>query len=334
MSELLIGIIHPFQALYKLIRILPVLSWGVSASLVGMGFAYSFNPGISWLDYGLIVLVIVLVHGAASHAYNDREDWLSGTDVASPGILSGGSGVIRRGFLGLDELSIIGRAALGLAGLIFAYFLWKMGPVFLLIPVVAVWSALAYTCPPLRLSYHPWTGEWLCAFPALFTCVAGTFYVLTGTIRPAAIMGGIIHALLAMSLLMHHHISDISSDLQASPRKLTTVARVALSLGLSRTPLVAFSYSALALLLSIAAALFLNPVFSISVLVSLGCMTASLKTNPADILSITGQEYWFYRLIIGDAVVKAGWLILRHSPSGISSVLSGLLSWSHACLAR
>src|SRR5665647_713696 len=263
------------KALYTLIRVVPVLSWGISSSLVGLGFAYTENKNISWITYSLILLLITLIHGVVSHAYNDREDWLSGTDQQSPGILSGGSGVVAQGQYSPGDLLWVGRAALLLVLLIAGYFLWRFGPTILILLAVAVWSALAYSCAPLRLAYHPLTGEWLCAFPAVFASVVGTFYVLTGTLKPVVLVAGGIHALLAIGLLMHHHISDISSDLQATPCKLTTVALVGSTLGMQSTPLVELLYFLLALLLGVVGGIFFHPVFWITVPTALGCMAAA-----------------------------------------------------------
>lgn len=297
------------KALYTLIRVVPVLSWGISSSLVGLGFAYTENKNISWITYSLILLLITLIHGVVSHAYNDREDWLSGTDQQSPGILSGGSGVVAQGQYSPGDLLWVGRAALLLVLLIAGYFLWRFGPTILILLAVAVWSALAYSCAPLRLAYHPLTGEWLCAFPAVFASVVGTFYVLTGTLKPVVLVAGGIHALLAIGLLMHHHISDISSDLQATPCKLTTVALVGSTLGMQSTPLVELLYFLLALLLGVVGGIFFHPVFWITVPTALGCMAAALTTIPEDIISITNKEYLLYWLIISDAVVKMLWLV-------------------------
>lgn len=305
MTEIIVyAVPQRLRALYTLIRVVPVLSWGISSSLVGLGFSYNMNNRISWLDYSLILLLIILIHGVFSHALNDREDWLSGTDQLSPGILSGGSGVIAQGQYSLEELLWIGRSALLLALLITGYFLWSFGPSLLIVLAVAVWSALAYSCTPLRLAYHPLTGEWLCAFPAVFACTVGTFYVLTNTLKPVVLIAGGIHALLAIGLLMHHHISDISSDLQANPCKLTTVALVGSSMGMNRTPIVELLYFLLALLMGVLGGLSFHPVFWITVPVALGCMVVALTTIPEDIISITNKEYLLYWLIIGDAVIK------------------------------
>ena len=69
MTELIIhSIPQRLKALYTLIRLLPTLSWGITSSLLGLGFAYAMDYKIRWFDYGLILLFIVLVHGVLSHA--------------------------------------------------------------------------------------------------------------------------------------------------------------------------------------------------------------------------------------------------------------------------
>lgn len=315
MKELIVlSIPQQFKALYKLTRILPVLSWGITSSLVGLGFAYAIDHNIQWSDYGLILILILLIHGIISHAFNDREDWLSGTDQLSPRILSGGSGVVAHGQYTLEELSAIGKAALLMACIIAFYFIWQAGLPVLILLAMAFWSAIAYSCAPLRLSYHPLAGEWLCGFPAVCGCAVGTFYVLTHSFNGIVLLAGSIHALLSIGLLMHHHLSDISSDLQSTPLKLTTVALVGITLGMAKTPLVEFVYFLLALSAGVAGALFFHPVFWVTVLAALGCIGVALTTDPKDIISITTQEYLLYGLIIGNAVIKTSLLFYWYFP--------------------
>jgi len=300
------------KALYTLIRIFPTLSWGISSSFLGLGFAYTVDSQIRWFDYGLILLFIVLVHGVLAHAYNDREDWLSGTDQLSPGILSGGSGVVGSSQYTLVELSLIGKIAFLLSCMIAIYFLWRVGPSILILLAIAFWSAIAYSCAPLRLAYHPFAGEWLCGFPAVLGCAVGTYFVLTNTVHGAVVIAGSIHALLAIGLLMHHHLSDISSDLQAVPPKLTTVALVSIKLGMRRTPYVELAYFLLALIMGVLGCIFFHPVFWVTIPTTLGCMGIALTTNPEDIIGVAKRQYWIYGLIIGDAVIKTALLFYLH----------------------
>ncbi|HWP96998.1 MAG TPA: prenyltransferase [Syntrophomonadaceae bacterium] len=299
------------KTILNLIRIIPVLCWGISSSLVGLGFAYTSHTKIVWLDYVLVVLLIILIHGLISHVYNDREDWLSGTDPLSPKLLSGGSKVIARKYCSLRELTRIGRYTFLPVFVVTLYFFCTRGPSALFFLAIAIWSALAYSCSPFRLSYYPLTGEWLCAFPAVLACTTGTFYALTGTVQEAVIIGGVIHALLAIGLLMHHHISDIDNDLQALPRKITTVAWVSLTLGIGTTPVVELIYFFLALLMGTVGGLLFHPVLWITVPFSLVCMGVAFLTDPLEIMNITNKEYLLYVLIIGDAVTKTAILFYQ-----------------------
>lgn len=297
-------------AICRLIRFLPVLALGICSGLLGLGFAWQRNHNADWMTFALINLLVILIHGIISHAYNDREDWLSGTDQQSPGILSGGSGVIKEGRFSLEELLQAGRwASLGVL-VIGCYFWWRFGIIVIILLAVAVWSAMAYSCAPLRLAYYPLSGEWLCAFPALLAGVAGTYYLLTFDLQPAVLMAGAIHAWLAMGLLMHNHISDVSSDLTAQPRKLTTVALVAAKTGMRNTPLVEVVYFFLALLLGIWGGINYHRVLWITVPSALGCISAALTTRPEDMASITGRQYLIYGFIIGDVVLKTLYLLL------------------------
>lgn len=301
-------IAHKLKAIFTLIRFLPTLSWGIASSLLGLGFAYTANGYVHWTDYGLILVFILLVHGVSSHAYNDREDWLSGTDPLSPGILSGGTGVIARSQFTLRELSLIGKSSLMMAFLIAGYFAYRIGPSILLFLAIAFWAATAYSIPPLRLAYRPFAGEWLCGFPAVAGCAVGTFYVLGGTINGLVLNAGAIHALLAIGLLMHHHLSDISSDLQAVPQKITTVALISLKLGLRKTPWVESAYFLMALVLGVLGGILFHPVFWVTVVTALGCVAVAFTTDPEDMVGLAQRQYLIYGWIIGDAVIKTGLL--------------------------
>lgn len=301
-------VIERLKGLYQIIRIAPVLSWGISSSLVGLGCAYALTGSIRWADYILILLLITIIHGVVSHAFNDREDWLSGTDRLTRGILSGGSRVIARGLYNTEELSSLGRKALVIT-VVGALFLAKAGPGIVVFLALGIWAALAYTCPPFRLAYRPLVGEWLCGVPAVLACATGTYYVLTGGIHPLAVAGGAIHALLAIGLLMHHHLADITGDLQALPHKLTTVAFTSVTLGIDRAPWVELVYFTLALVTGLAAGWLLHPVFWLGIPFALGCMAVALATQPLDTQDITCKEYYLYWLVTGDAVAKAVFLM-------------------------
>lgn len=224
--------------LARLVRAVAVTSWVGGAIIVGLGAALgplgralpatagqaAAARGISSLDVALIVAAGLFLQGLAAHAFNDREDWRSGTDQASPGLLTGGSRVVPRRLLDATQLTWTGRTSLTLAALIALYFTWHTGPGALLLWLVAAWAVTAYSLPPLRLAYRPFLGEWLAAWPAMTAAAAGTFYLLTGRFSPVVLAAGGIHGLFCLGWLMHHHLPDIPADLAAEPVKLTTPA--------------------------------------------------------------------------------------------------------------
>ncbi len=227
-----VGMRWRVAGLLVLVRWIPVASWiggsiaiGLGAALGRLGRAMAKEQtGVSGWDVALIVLAGVLLQGLAAHAFNDREDWRSGTDPASPGRLSGGSKAVPRGLLGPGQLAWTGLAAVAAGALPALHFTWRTGPGALILWLIAAWAAGSYSLPPLRLSYRPLLGEWLAAWPAVVAATAGTFYLLTGGLLGPVVVAGAVHGLFCLAWLMQHHLADIPADLAANPVKLTTPA--------------------------------------------------------------------------------------------------------------
>lgn len=215
------------KGLWMLVRIIPVSSWSLSAILLGTSIVVS---DIGWREVNrfhliLIVLSAFLLQGIIAHAFNDLKDWESGTDLYSPGILSGGSGVIRELFFDQEELTTLARCSILLVIMIAFYFVLILGLSVAIFCIIGLFAAIAYSCPPLRLAYRPWAGEWFCAWPAMVACTAGTSYVLSGGgWYLESFILGMLHATFCITWLMLHHIPDVEADLRAKPVKWTTVA--------------------------------------------------------------------------------------------------------------
>lgn len=291
------------KGIYTLTRFLPTISWGISASIIGLAFAIKANRAdIDWFSFFLLLVNIILFHGIASHAINDLEDWRTGTDQLSPGIYSGGSKVISKKLLRPDQLVEITLVSLLLGFIITIYLALKFGFIILLFLFIALWSSIAYTQPPLRLSYKPLLGEWLAGFPAIVAVTLLTYYVLQGGLTVAVLIAGVAHAILAIGLLMVHHIADVQSDLQASPAKVTTVAYVANRFGLHKGRLVATAYFALVIPLSIIGS-FWQPALILSFLWALPCVVISYQVNVLSIADITRKESYIFALVITHALI-------------------------------
>ena len=75
----------------------------------------------------------------------------------------------------------------------------------------SIWSATVIPVP-LTPILPPIGWRMVMRLSAVAAC-AGYFYVLTEP-QPAVLAAGAIHGLLAIGLLMHHHLSDIPADLR------------------------------------------------------------------------------------------------------------------------
>ncbi len=281
--------------LLRLMRMMPVIASTICSFALGIGLALgtigpeSLNLRNLWY-VTLIVVAGLTLHSITGHAYNDLQDWRSGTDKFSPGILSGGAGVIEDGLL--DERKLLLAALLGILPPVLAslYFINLRGYYVLFFLLTGMWASLAYSMPPLRLSYRPLLGEWLALFPGFLACAAGSFYILTGNLNWKIVTAGIIHGLLTLGWIMQHHLPDIGADLKAIPTKLTTPAFVYITWGAGGSRLVPVAYFILAALAGVAGGFFFKPIFYLTIIPSSFCAYLAVTTDLFSVESITKRE--------------------------------------------
>ncbi|WP_018131389.1 prenyltransferase [Effusibacillus pohliae] len=306
-------LLRSIKGMWLLIRIVPVVSWSWCAIILSIGFAaHDLNgfASLSWNVIGVILAGALLLQGIVAHAFNDRTDWRSGTDRNSPGILSGGSKVIPKQLYSERQLLFIGAAGL-LAAAGLGKYLSALTSNFVWIYIlIGMWAAVTYTVPPFRLAYSPLAGEWLAAFPAMVACALGTYYVLTGSLSTPVVWAAAIHSLLCVAWLMQHHLSDIDADLEATPRKMTTVAYVAARWGKQAAPYVAAAYFLLAAFVSFLATLAVHPIFLFSVFCSLMGAAAAWNTNPFNIGNITFNQLRMIAVTILHTLLLFGFEVL------------------------
>ncbi|MEW6724076.1 MAG: prenyltransferase [Bacillota bacterium] len=292
-----------------LTRALPVLSWSMSAAMIGAALAWDRPALASWAGedrhrWPLLLSVAAiawLIQGIAAHAINDAADWRSGTDRLSVGRLSGGSGVVRRGLLASRHLPLIAALALVAAGLVAHQLALTLGPVTWAFLGTGVWAAVAYTTNPLRLAYRPILGEWLAPFPAVVACTVGSCFVLTGSIDRQSILYGALHGLFCLAWLMQHHLADIPADLAARPPKMTTPAWIAHHWGLSTARWPSVIYFAAAGGFALVAG---GPIPITLLLVSVGAILGAC-TDPASPDDIARKELVMIGISIANAVSLA-----------------------------
>ncbi len=293
------------RGIWTLFRFVPVLSWSVSCTAVGLAAAVGtagWRP--SFLLDGLLILAgSALFQGLVAHGVNDIEDWRSGTDVLSPGLLSGGSRVIPRALL--DPRQVLATAwAAGIAGLGCAVILcFRHGPAVVPVAAVAVWSAVSYTQPPLRLSYRPFAGELLAGWPAPFAIIAGTAGVLAGRLTPGVVAAAAVQATFSVAWVMQHHVPDVPADLRADPPKLTTPAWFAHTWGPQAARLVPAGYFLAGAVGAAALGALLHPVFCGSAVLGLAGGLEALATDATSVYDTTVRQLRMIALVGSNAAL-------------------------------
>lgn len=305
LSIMLLRWTRHLQLLSRLARPLPVLAWSACAIILGVGAAPPAVRHWGWLWSGAVCAM--LLHAITAHALNDIADWHSGTDRLSPGLLSGGSGVLRRGLTVL-RLTRWGVYAAIAATCLAIYLAIAVSAWLLLFYAIGLWAAIAYSHFPWRLAYHPLAGEWLAAWPSAFALVAATALLSSGTITATVIAAAVAHATMSVAWLMQHHLPDIDADLRAIPIKLTTPAAAARRWGRRAAVWPGMVYYALALCWGLYAANGINAAFAFTSIAAIIGLLLTAATQPADIRQTSRLELTMIGLAAGHALILAALL--------------------------
>ncbi|HHV06982.1 MAG TPA: prenyltransferase [Firmicutes bacterium] len=300
-------VVNRLEALAIIVRLPAVLAYSGGGLMLAVGLAAREHLiDSAWLNFALLTLAVVLMHGIMAHAVNDWMDWQTGTDRFSPGLLSGGSRVIPLRLLEPGHLVQISILALVITLILTGILVYQLGWPILLTFFVGLWSVTAYSLPPFMLSYRPLAGEWLCAFPALLAVIWGAHWSLTKVISNRLVLTSLIYGFLGQAWLAEHHLADIGADLAAQPAKITTVAWIAQRFGLSTARFVPAAYAALALPLIIYSKnLFQQPQLMHLAWPALGSIFAALWAPPKNPVATT----WAELLMMILTIVEAGLLI-------------------------
>lgn len=246
---------HQVRGLAQLLRVKPVLSWGIAALLLGASVSYARVGASVDLFNGLLAVVLVVVaQGIVSHGLNDAYDWITGTDKESIGKGTGGSRVIPEG-----KMTLAGTIAAAVGGLVVVlaiggYFITEFGAPVVVLIAIAVWSPVAYSVPPLKLGYRPF-NEVFVVLPALVGVVVGTDMVLSGSWSWFAVNAGVMHAFYCMSWFIVSRVPDYRPDKEVD--KITTVVYV----GLENSRFVAWAYLTVGGVVAALLGMYASPVF-------------------------------------------------------------------------
>lgn len=290
--------------LIKLFRAIPVFTYSGSLIFMNIAFAQKYRE-ILWHHLLPLAVGVLIINGLLTHSLNDINDWESGTDQASKGILSGGSKVIKQGLLDKTSLNMIAYLSLFITFVIGIYLYMFRGILVLAAVAVGVFAAWAYTCPPFRLAYSPFLGELIGIWIPGVVLSTASYFVLTGEFHLVPFFAALIQTTLILGWIMLHHIPDIHADLLATPRKLTTPALCFQFFGPKGAILPSIFYSCIAAMLSFLSFLYVNQVFAWMVIPCFIVIWAGVTANVIDIRDVTKRQLVCIAAIVANSIVFA-----------------------------
>ncbi|SDJ24003.1 1,4-dihydroxy-2-naphthoate octaprenyltransferase [Salimicrobium halophilum] len=241
--------ISMFRTGFTLLRLIAVLFSSFAAiitTMLPLYLYYSFPLSDLLRILSLLLLGTILIHGFLTHVLNDYMDSISGTDTHSPGILSGGSGVVRSGQMTTDTLRSIGRVSIAAVLISILAFLILGYVKIAVLLAIGLYSAVAYSLPSLRFSYYPLLGEWVATFPAVYFIGLGGVWLLMDQPPVWAVQNAMIVSIFCLAWIMVHHIPDRYADEQATPAKVTSVVWMKRTFGDTYSRFPAILYFAMA----------------------------------------------------------------------------------------
>ena len=192
------------------------LSAAVVPVLVGSALARALGAWDGWLFAATLgASVLVQIGANLTDEYADHGATASAHKYLAP------HKVIARGLLGERAVKRGAAAVFALATLIGAWLVWRTGWPLLLLCLVALAVAWAYSAGPLPLGDHA-LGEPLVFVVMGPLMVAGTAYVQTGALEPLALGFGLPVAALVANILVANNLRDEEEDRRTGRRTLVT----------------------------------------------------------------------------------------------------------------
>jgi 1,4-dihydroxy-2-naphthoate octaprenyltransferase len=192
-------------------RTLPAAAAGVV-----MGAALAWRDGNFRIDAVLVCLLTALLLQIGSNLANDVFDYERGTDTAER---LGPTRVTQAGLLTPKQVKAGMLVVFGLAILLGLYLAWLGGWIIIILGIVAIASAIAYTGGPFPIGYHGLGDIFVFIFFGIVS-VAGTYFIQAGTVTPVAWLMTIPPGLIITAILVVNNLRDIDNDRKAGKRTL------------------------------------------------------------------------------------------------------------------
>lgn len=182
--------------------------------LVGTACAHAvggFRPGPA-----LAALTGAFLLQIGANLANDLFDFEKGADTAER---LGPTRVVQSGLLSPSAVRAGMAVTFGLALLVGAYLVWVAGPVIVLIGLLSIAAAVAYTGGPYPLAYNA-LGDIAVLLFFGFVAVGGTAFVQVGHVPTLAWIAAIPVGTLTTAILVVNNVRDIETDARAGKRTL------------------------------------------------------------------------------------------------------------------
>jgi 1,4-dihydroxy-2-naphthoate polyprenyltransferase len=185
-------------------------------SPVIVGCAVAWQEGAFALLPALAAFAVALLLQIGANFANDVADFRRGADTHDR---MGPTRVTQSGLISPDRVVAATAIVIGLATVPGLYLVWQGGPLFAVLGLLAMLSAVVYTAGPKPFGYLG-LGE---VFVFLFfgpVAVVGTAYGMTHELTPLAVAASIPMGCLISAILVVNNLRDIETDRAAGKRTL------------------------------------------------------------------------------------------------------------------
>lgn len=186
---------------------------------VVVGTAFASHDGAFQPLAALAALLAALLIQIGSNFANDLGDYLRGTDARDR---VGPTRVTTAGLLTPRQVEMGMVVVFGLAALCGVYLILLGGWPILLVGVLSIIAAIAYTAGPLPFGYYGLGDLGTFVFFGLIA-VGGTYYVQAHALAPAVWLGGVAMGCLVTAILVVNNVRDADSDRAAGKRTVAVL---------------------------------------------------------------------------------------------------------------
>lgn len=190
----------------------------VSGVVVGIGAGLGAGAPFR-LDTALGCVAVALLLQVVANFANDLSDHRRGADTPDR---SGPMRVAAAGLVTERQLEAAIAITIVVAGLVGLWLAYVGGPVLIVLGVLAVVAALAYTGGPWPYGYRGLGEVFVFVFFGL-VAVIGTAYLQAGRLEPLFLAAAIPVGALTTAILVVNNLRDISTDAAAGKRTLAVM---------------------------------------------------------------------------------------------------------------